>query len=834
MEEYKRKLLQVFNYAKALNEIRNPIIKDINNQPWSFWLKDLPIHETIDCIDISNTSVDEHEKNYVFRVERPDLTDCPSPPSELKTLISGNWNNLNTKVELITSIEVVNEAGEKETQQIQHKRNVIEAFEKWNDERNQWIIKEKPVREIMNIFKKMYKLHADIEKESETIELVIGDGILRWKSVNHPLLIQQVELVFDPLVPEFQVVLSSKSPELYSPIWRDLNDVNSSSIARCVEDMDKNQYSPLDKKDTDEFFIKLSTAISPEGKFTYEEKNNTQNNKPIITREHVLFLRKRNLGFSVALESILEDIPKNHDIPTFLKRTVEAKEEENVNIAKEDEYIQHNNYNGEDEDILFTKPANTEQLLAAKQLERNNAVLVQGPPGTGKTHTIANLVGHFLSEGKNVLITSYSEKALRVLREKIVDSLRPLCLPVLKGGKSIEELEKTLDAINDKRSSLDKKSLAECIEKLTKDRKSIISKLNEKREELKREINNEYRSIVFGGDEYTPKESGKYVRENKENHSWIPSPIDLGSSLTLSNEDIKELYKLNKLINEEEEKECSYKYPELYDLLSPYEFETTVRNIYKLSENELNYRRDLWGDWKKVSVNELDALLPKMLKTVEFINEADLWSLEIIEAGYKNEILKNEWERLIKDIKVLYNTSIENKKIEYEYSVELLDGFNINNSKEEIKKIIEYLKVKSYIGKITILTKPKWGKIIDGARVNNNKPKTIEDFNAIINRVELLELIDKVTRRWDRQVGAIGGPLSKELGDKPETVLHQYVPFINERMNWHKSNWNCLVGKMKNFGFDWDRFVGEDKKIYNRNSELLNLKKHVTSVSRLN
>jgi len=40
---------------------------------------------------------------------------------------------------------------------------------------------------------------------------------------------------------------------------------------------------------------------------------------------------------------------------------------------------------------------------------------VQGPPGTGKTHTIGNLVGHLLAQGKSVLVTSHTTKALRMV-----------------------------------------------------------------------------------------------------------------------------------------------------------------------------------------------------------------------------------------------------------------------------------------------------------------------------------------------------------------------------------------------------------------------------------
>ena len=90
-------------------------------------------------------------------------------------------------------------------------------------------------------------------------------------------------------------------------------------------------------------------------------------------------MRKKNLGFSIALESILEDIRPDDNIPSFLKRAVGFDEGLSSDSMQESESSDMS-FNGEDEDILFTKPANPEQLLVAKQLERSNAVLVQGPP----------------------------------------------------------------------------------------------------------------------------------------------------------------------------------------------------------------------------------------------------------------------------------------------------------------------------------------------------------------------------------------------------------------------------------------------------------------------
>ena len=68
---------------------------------------------------------------------------------------------------------------------------------------------------------------------------------------------------------------------------------------------------------------------------------------------------------------------------------------------------------GPEPDILFSKPANQEQYEIAARLGMSNAVMVQGPPGTGKTHTIANLLGYLLAQGKTVLVTAHTTKAGR-------------------------------------------------------------------------------------------------------------------------------------------------------------------------------------------------------------------------------------------------------------------------------------------------------------------------------------------------------------------------------------------------------------------------------------
>ncbi len=77
-------------------------------------------------------------------------------------------------------------------------------------------------------------------------------------------------------------------------------------------------------------------------------------------------------------------------------------------------------------DLFFPMPCNDEQVSIVQKLYTNDGVVGSGARhGTGKSHTIANVICHYLAEGKRVLVTAKSESALSVLREKLPDAVEP-------------------------------------------------------------------------------------------------------------------------------------------------------------------------------------------------------------------------------------------------------------------------------------------------------------------------------------------------------------------------------------------------------------------------
>ncbi|MGK0466847.1 MAG: hypothetical protein ACJAX4_002137, partial [Clostridium sp.] len=43
----KKKIIKLFEFLKQFNNIKNPVMVDVNNQHWIKWMDSIPEHETI-------------------------------------------------------------------------------------------------------------------------------------------------------------------------------------------------------------------------------------------------------------------------------------------------------------------------------------------------------------------------------------------------------------------------------------------------------------------------------------------------------------------------------------------------------------------------------------------------------------------------------------------------------------------------------------------------------------------------------------------------------------------------------------------------------------------
>ena len=115
---------------------------------------------------------------------------------------------------------------------------------------------------------------------------------------------------------------------------------------------------------------------------------------------------------------------------------------------------------GSGEDLFFPKPYNAEQVAIAQRLSVRDGVVVQGPPGTGKTHTIANIISHYLATGRRVLVTSQKAPALKVLGQQLPSEIRPLAVSLLDSDRDgLKAFRSSVDVIAQKLQHLRKADL---------------------------------------------------------------------------------------------------------------------------------------------------------------------------------------------------------------------------------------------------------------------------------------------------------------------------------------------------------------------------------------
>jgi AAA domain len=225
-------------------------------------------------------------------------------------------------------------------------------------------------------------------------------------------------------------------------------------------------------------------------------------------------------------------------------------------------------------DILFSKPANREQYEIATRLAKGKAVLVQGPPGTGKTHTIANLLGYLLAQGKTVLVTAHTTKALRVLRDQVDKALQPLCLSVLgRDSESQTQMKEAAQEIANRLSSSDAATLRKRAALFREQRRKLLDTGTALRRQLRDARFSEVEEIVIGGEGLSPIEVAKRVKSDAQRDGWIPGPLQPGVLCPLTESEVRQLYATNALLAISDERQIAVRQPAVAHLVSAADLE---------------------------------------------------------------------------------------------------------------------------------------------------------------------------------------------------------------------------------------------------------------------
>jgi len=730
--------------------------KDIHNEEWCYFLEDLPKYSgvTLNYLDNKNNLANQK----ILQVEKLPFLEPLAIDKELLEWISGDWTDYKSPIKLLSE-KIIKENDASKVVNISKKEK--EILEKLLKDRKLWVEEQKKIEVVRNLFDTLYNKYLVLDRDSDILELVVANGLVKVpnEDIYYPILLKKVNFSIDTEKNIISITDASDNDFITQELYREFIH-NLNSRAQFIEDLDK------------------------------------KNKESVITIEWkpILFIRKKDDGKVEAINNIIKDIENGGEIPEYLSELVGVIGDEKRAIEQVP-------------DILFTKETNNEQIEIIKSLYSHRAVVVQGPPGTGKTHTIANLLGHFLAEGKNVLITSQTKKALDVLKEKIPTDIQDLCISMLDDDSS--DLGNSVESISEKLGYLN-------LENLKNEYKEIENQRNELKEDIKnikRKIFNikyqESHPIIYNNESITLREAGEFLRKNQRELDRIPGIVSSGIPCPINNEDLaflKSGYK--KSVSREEEKEIELGLNKVSDFWTLEEFKEMLEN-----KKEIMSRLDLLLKNKKYHINDnlfyvddkmlidldkfknysgIDKIIPEDLKSIED------WKKDVCIAGTENSGDRKIWLEFIKDIRRLYDLTNMTKDQLFKKEVVYKD-IDVSTAKKLIIGLKKGIERPGFFFKHRLRKARK--QISDKVTINNRILETLYDCNVALEYTTLIELKENTKNTWN--ILMTGNSLLENSNNKNlYKQLYSYADQMEYLLNWYDREKKTFLHKIENAGFE--------------------------------
>jgi len=483
-----------------------------------------------------------------LRIPRLKEIAAPEPDEELKP-----WIILPKSPEKIPEIRpeiVTHDGGHEVVERLDAHPEIQNLFDGYLANQWQpWANTERPRRKTIACYNNLFTLQQTIALDGAeaSLELVWGIGYATWKkqdfptAVKYPLLIQTCEITLNGQTFDLEIRPRDVNPRLETDCYVEMELPNVTQLEafwRSSLDTGANRVNPFEIS-TYEGILKAAVGyLDSSGRYS----EGTENAVLPVPDEHlkitdtwVIFARKRSGAVIIIdIEHLKDAIEKSDSLPSLIQGFVKHGESA-LRVQPEQPFrgLSGSDGGADAMELYFPMPYNDEQVSIVQKLHANDGVVVQGPPGTGKTHTIANIICHYLAQGKRVLVTAKGESALAVLREKIPEGVRDLSVALLANERdgmkqfehSIQTIASRVAQINPTRVAA---SIAAAAEKLNQLHSKIAHLDRTVRDYAVQHMRDDH---PFQGRTMAPEEMAKIVLQQAEAHQWFdddPAPVKDG------------------------------------------------------------------------------------------------------------------------------------------------------------------------------------------------------------------------------------------------------------------------------------------------------------------
>lgn len=468
---------QIFRFLAEAEESKARPVRTLDGAAGTVWFEELPDDPSVEVMLDGVLTTDDPAW---LTVARPEREDAPHPKTllapwvdetrvrdfkqtrapHLRRRIEPEFPDWSQGIPLEKTYHELDEHPKRE--------KIEKLYAAWEQEWLAWAERRRAIDPLVKLYDRLHKMHEDADNLGEAYELVLGFGRLTWQTtggqrVERHLVTHRATIHLDPSTGMLTVAPDPTGVglELEEGMLEGTQHVLGPVREGIVEVLE-GASDVTDPEHLEALHTALRSwvnAAHSAGSYlpTVERAKPRNLDVPQVGLTPGLVLRERSRRSTMdALKAIARQIDAGTR-PTELLGYIAGRD--GALTAADLAAAEGDGTETGTGEMYFALPANEEQRTIAERLRANRLVVVQGPPGTGKTHTIANLVTDLLAQGKRVLITSHTPRALRVLRDKLPESIRDLCVSRTEDGAAAQrELEASVQRILSEYAGYDPKA----------------------------------------------------------------------------------------------------------------------------------------------------------------------------------------------------------------------------------------------------------------------------------------------------------------------------------------------------------------------------------------
>ena len=433
----------LFDFLVAVQRVRETPIRKTEAYEAVYWFSKFPEHESLKGSYLCTTPETDEP---LITVDRTLHSDPPDLTSEVRPWLCGDIYDSSACLSLNHTIPATS-APELTTRMLPngpspnlYLEDEPEIGVKCQDYINRWQAwasadqRDQPVRDL---YGDLFSAYQTATSQSDTFELVLGVGCLSWQPADHEPVCRHIltfpaAITFDEHTGRLSV--TREAALISTRVELDMLDPKLLPIQMNDLQVGASQYNghPLNSELVGEQLRQFAHQLDAQGSYSPDITAPSPGPNLRLAFAPALILRRRSQrGLIDMYEKIRNQLDELGTVPPGLVSLIDPDYLPESTTDDTPGGLVHI-----DDEIFLPMPVNDRQMRVIQAVDQRSQVVVQGPPGTGKTHTAAALLSHLLAQGKRVLVTAQTDRALQEIRGKLPEAIRPLSVAVIGSSQT--------------------------------------------------------------------------------------------------------------------------------------------------------------------------------------------------------------------------------------------------------------------------------------------------------------------------------------------------------------------------------------------------------------